>query len=381
MRGSKTEIAPGVWKLRVYSGRRPNGTPIQITKTVRASERRVGAGSRLADDELAKMVADVSAGRLTAGQETVATVLDLWLDHCESIGHSPTTLRKYRQLAEGVIRPELGKIRLSKLTARHLDQLYDKMTAKGNRPLTVRRLHTVLGAMLSQGERWNLVQVNVARKARPPTVHSEQVEAPDVTQVRALVTEAERVDPTLAVFVFIAALTGARRGELCALRWNDVDWRSGLLTIARSVYEIEGGGWGEKATKRQQVRRLSLDDVGLEVLHRHRSTVETVATDLGLEVRQDGFIFSRSPVGSEPIRPNVVTHFMADISKTLGFKTHFHALRHFSATELIAQGHDVRTVAGRLGHADASITLRVYSHVLPERDRQAAAALGRALAP
>ncbi|MGH9919557.1 MAG: tyrosine-type recombinase/integrase [Nitrososphaerales archaeon] len=67
----------------------------------------------------------------------------------------------------------------------------------------------------------------------------------------------------------------------------------------------------------------------------------------------------------------------------IGLKTHLHALRlrHFSAPELIAGGHDVRTVAGRLGHADASITLRVYSHVLPERDRQAAAALGRALAP
>jgi integrase len=142
-----------------------------------------------------------------------------------------------------------------------------------------------------------------------------------------------------------------------------VDWRSGLLTIARSVYEVDGGGWGEKATKRHQVRRLSLDEVGLAVLRRHRSSVEALAVDLNLKVRRDGFIFSRSPMGSEPIRPNVVIHFMANLSKTLGFKTHLHAIRHFSATELIAQGHDVRTVAGRLGHADASITLRVYSSV------------------
>jgi len=67
-------------------------------------------------------------------------------------------------------------------------------------------------------------------------------------------------------------------------------------------------------------------------------------------------------------------------AKAAGVKTHLHALRHFSATQLIAAGHDVRTVAGRLGHADASVTLRVYSHVLPERDREAAAALGRTLA-
>ena len=380
MRGSKSEISPGVWRLRVYAGRRPNGTPIQITKTVRAPERRKGAGERLADRELAKLVAEVDAGKVRIGSETVANLLDMWLEHCESIGHSPTTMKKYRQLAESVIRPQLGGIRLSKLTARHLDQLYAVMSAKGNKPLTVRRLHTVVGAMLSQGERWDMVTTNVARKARPPAVHAEQIEAPDADQVRSIITEADKKDPTIAALLFLGALTGARRGELCALRWPDLDWDAGVVTIARSVYELRGGIWGEKATKKHQVRRLSLGDIGLELLRRHRFAVESLASDLGLEVRPDAFMFSRSPVGAEPIRPEIVTKFMAAVAKKLGIATHLHALRHFSATELIAQGHDVRTVAGRLGHADASITLRVYSHVLPERDRDAAATLGKRLA-
>ena len=89
MRGSKKEISPGVWKLRVYAGRRPNGTPIQISKTVHAPERKLGAGARLADRELAKLVSDVSVGKVSAGRETVGTLLHLWLNHCESIGHSP----------------------------------------------------------------------------------------------------------------------------------------------------------------------------------------------------------------------------------------------------------------------------------------------------
>ncbi len=325
-------------------------------------------------------MSEVEAGKARPGTETVANLLDMWLEHCESIGHSPTTMRKYRQLAESVIRPELGRIRLSRLTARHLDQLYGTMTAKGNKPLTVRRLHTVIGAMLSQGERWDLVTTNVARKARPPAVHAEQIQAPDVQQVRAIIAAADQKEPTIAALLFVGALTGARRGELCALRWSDLDWNAGVLTIARSVYELQGGIWGEKATKRHQVRRLSLDEVGLELLRRHRHEVERLAADLELEVRPDAFMFSRSPVGAEPIRPEIVTKFMAAVVKKLGISTHLHALRHFSATELIAQGHDVRTVAGRLGHADASITLRVYSHVLPERDKEAAAALGRRLA-
>lgn len=364
----------------MYAGRRPNGTPLQITKTVHADQRRKGAGQRLADRELAKMVAEVESGRSKPGTETVANLLDMWLNHCESIGHSPTTMKKYRQLAESLIRPELGHLRLSRLTARHLDQLYSRMTAKGNKPLTVRRLHTVMSAMLSQAERWDMVSSNVARRARPPVVHTEQVEAPDVEQVRMIIAEADKKDPTIATLLFLAALTGARRGELCALRWSDLDWDAGTLTIARSVYELPGGVWGEKSTKKHQVRRLSLDEVGLEVLRRHRHVIQELAAHLELEVRPNAFMFSRSPVGSEPIRPEVLTKSMASIAKRLGITTHLHALRHFSATELIAQGHDVRTVAGRLGHADPSITLRVYSHVLPERDREAAAALGRRLA-
>jgi len=105
VRRSKKEISPGVWKLRVYAGRRPNGTPIQITKTVHATERKPGAGARLADRELAKLVSDVAGGKVSAGRETVGTLLDLWLNHCESTGHFPTTMRKYGQLAEAVVRP------------------------------------------------------------------------------------------------------------------------------------------------------------------------------------------------------------------------------------------------------------------------------------
>jgi len=378
--GSKTEIAPGVWKLRVYVGRRANGTPIQVSKTVHAPERRPGAGSRLADRELAKLVAQASAGRPRPGKQTMGDLLDMWLEHCESVGRSPTTLRKYRQMAEAVVRPELGHLRLSKLTARQLDVLYAKLTAKGNKPATVRRFHALIGAALAQAERWDLVEQNVARRARPPEVHSTQVSAPDVEQVRAIITEAEKVEPTFAALLFIGALTGARRGELCALRWSDLDPDTGTLTFARSVYETDGGGWGEKQTKTHAERRVALDELGLEVLRRHRETVEGLAADLGLELGPDGYMFSRSPVGAEPIRPDVVSKFTARVAKAAGVKTHLHALRHFSATQLIAAGHDVRTVAGRLGHADASVTLRVYSHVLPERDREAAAALGRTLA-
>lgn len=382
VRGSKVEISPGVWRLRVYTGRRPNGTPIQITKTVRAPERRKGAGSRLADNEMAKMLAAVDGGRVTTTSVTVSSLLDQWFEHLEAIGRSPTTLRKYRSIADTVLRPELGHVKLNKLTARQLDALYAKLTAKGNKPTTVRRVHALLSAALHQAERWDLVARSVARRATPPPIHAEQAESPSPDEVRALVAAAEELnEPGLATLLLLAALTGARRGELCALRWIDIDWDQGVVRIGRSVYETEGGGWDEKPTKTHQVRRIGLDALGLAALRRHRATCEALAQSLDLNIPPDAFMFSRSPQGTEPIRPDLVSKFTVRAAKRARVDTHLHALRHFSATQLIAGGHDVRTVAGRLGHADASITLRVYSHVLPERDREAAEALGQMLAP
>jgi integrase len=373
------EIRPGVWRLRVYAGRRANGSPIQITKTVTGPEAKWGSGIRLAGVELAKMRTKAASGTALTGMETVGDLLDRWLDHCDSIGRSPTTMRNYRSIVERAIRPELGNKRLSKLTAGDLDKLYAKLTAKGNAATTVRRVHALIGAALHSAERWDLVDKNVARRADPPPVRAAQVKAPSPKDVQALLVAAEKVEPGLAVLLLLAALTGCRRGELCALRWSDVDFKAGTLTIARSVYETAGGGWGEKGTKSHQVRKIGLDDLALEALRRHRDATRATARELSLKIPPDAFLFSRSPVGSEPIRPDVLTKFTARMATKAKVDTHLHALRRFSATQAISAGYDPVTVGGRLGHADPSITLRVYSHVLEQRDRELATTLGKTL--
>jgi integrase len=380
MKGTKTEVAPGVWRLRVYAGRRASGTPIQITKTVHAGDGRPGSGARTADRALAKMVAELDSGNRATGAMTVNQLLDQWLEHCAAVGRSPTTVRKYHYIADRIVRPELGRLRLTKLGPRDLDRLYAKLTAKGNAPATVRRVHALIGAALHQAERWELVDRNVARRAQPPEVRTKRVVAPSVQEVKRVLAVAEQADPTLAVMLTLAATSGARRGELCALRWSDLDWGLATLTIGHSVYEVQGGGWAEKDTKTHQERSIGLDEFTVTVLTAHRGRVEALAADLGLEVLPDGFLFSRSPVGAEPILPSVVTRFTSKVSKRASVDTYLHALRHFSATHAIASGFDPVTVGSRLGHADPSITLRVYAHALERRDRDLANALGKALA-
>ncbi|MHB8220775.1 MAG: tyrosine-type recombinase/integrase [Acidimicrobiales bacterium] len=384
MSGTKTEVRPGVWRLRVYAGRRANGTPIQIRKTLVTPEAgkgtaKQGDGIRLADRELAKMVADVSAGRLSGGATTVGQLLDRWLEHLDSIGRSPTTVREYRAIARRTVLPALGNLRLSKLTAAHLDTLYASLTAKGNKATTVRRVHALIGTALHQAERWDLVDQNVSKRASPPPIRPAPVTAPSPEEVLTIVEQAEQADPSLARMLLIAALTGARRGELCAIRWSDIDWETNTLTIARSIYEVVGGGWAEKSTKTHQERHVGLDDVAVDVFRRQREWVDGLAGQLDLVVHADGFIWSTSPVGAEPYRPNSITQFLRRTAKKAGVDTHLHALRHFSATQGIASGSDAVTMAGRLGHRDPSITLRVYSHALAQRDQEAAAAIGNTL--
>jgi len=383
MRGTKSERRPGVWKLRVYVGNRLDGTPIQVTKTLDTTggkgTAKPGSGSRLADRELAKMVADVSAGRLSDGATTVGQLLDRWLEHLDSIGRSPTTVREYKAIARRTVLPALGNVHLSKLPAAHLDAVYASLTAKGNKATTVRRVHALIGAALHQAERWDLVERNVSKRASPPPVRTVEVTAPSPEEVLAIIEQAEQVDPSLARMLLVAALTGARRGELCAIRWFDLDWETSTLTIARSVYEVVGGGWAEKSTKSHQARHIGLDNLAVETFHQQREWVDALATQLDVTVLGDGFVWSPSPVGAEPYRPDVLTRFASRTAKKAGVKTHLHALRHFSATQGIAGGTDVVTMAGRLGHRDPSITLRVYSHALAQRDQEAAKVIGDSL--
>ena len=380
MKGTKTEVAPGVWRLRVYVGRNAKGFPVQRSKTIHAPERKPGAGTRLADRELAKMIAEASQGRTAPGTETVGTLLERFIEHATAIGRSPTTLREYHRIAETVLRPELGRIKVVKLTAADLDRLYAKLTATGNKAITVRHVHALIGAALHQAEKWDLVDRNVSRQATPPAVHAGEIVAPRPDEVQRIIEVAEAIEPALASLLLLAALTGARRGELCALRWSDVDWNAGTLRIARSVYETPGGGWAEKGTKTHAARRIGLDELGLEILRRQRAAVAQLAEELGVTVAPDAFLFSRSPAGLEPIRPDVLSKFTKRVATKAGVDTHLHALRHFSATQAIAAGFDAVTVGARLGHADPSITLRVYSHVVEQRDRELAASLGRTLA-
>jgi site-specific recombinase XerD len=136
----------------------------------------------------------------------------------------------------------------------------------------------------------------------------------------------------------------------------------------------------EKDTKTHQMRRLALDPATVEVLAEHRARYRALCREVETAPRQDAFLFSYRPEHDRPCDPSGVTHRYARMCTELGIDSHLHVLRHYSATELLTAGVDLRTVAGRLGHGGGgATTLRVYAAWVGESDRRAAQLLGERL--
>jgi Phage integrase family len=136
----------------------------------------------------------------------------------------------------------------------------------------------------------------------------------------------------------------------------------------------------EKDTKTHQSRRVTLDEVTVEVLAEHKACCEQRAAVCGVAVDAKGFVFSTSPDGTQPLLPNTVSGRVSQLSKRLGLAVNLRDLRHYAATEMLTNGVDLRTTAGRLGHG-GSTTLKVYTHFLPAPDLRAAQVLAKSLPP
>ena len=177
------------------------------------------------------------------------------------------------------------------------------------------------------------------------------------------------------LFVWLAMTTGARRGELCAVRWERIDFAAGVLTIRTSIADVDGQCW-EKDTKDHQQRRIVLDAQTLGLLRAllvHRAK-EAEALEIALP--EDGFVFSTDHDGATWPKPTTATRRFSRMCAGLGYSIHLHQLRHYSATELVSGGVDIRTVAGRLGHGGGGVTtLRFYTAWVAEADQRASRAL------
>ncbi|MCW2610637.1 MAG: hypothetical protein JWM15_1883 [Cryptosporangiaceae bacterium] len=357
---------------------------------------------REAERVLTRLLAEADAWKTAHTKATFGALLDRWL-----AGHeiALTTRDTYGSLIRNHIRPALGSMPLTKLhrgAAQILEGFYADLRrcsrccdrrpfvehrASGGhdctelrcaphrcRPLSassVRQIHAIISGALGAAVRWGWLPFNPAEAARVPAKLRPQPDPPSPRDAARIIEAAWERDDEWGLYVWLAMVTGARRGELLALRWRHIDLDAAMLTVRRN-YVRAGGAGHDKDTKSHQMRRLSIDEVTVGLIRRHRESCEQFLAILGVPLTADLYVFSAVPDHSRPRDPSSTTRRYQRMVTALGIGTHLHELRHYSATELLTAGVDLRTVAGRLGHGDGTTTLRHYAAWVAAADQQAA---------
>lgn len=328
---------------------------------------------RDADRALARLFVATEVEHVTR-DATVEQLLARWMDLVEA-DLSPTTVREYRRVIRARIVPAIGAVAIGDLGPERLDAFYRGMVAGGLSPSSVVRIHAVIRRALSQAVKWGWLDSNPAARATTPRARAKRHELPPLDVVIGLIEKAAADDEDFGLLARVAAATGMRRGELVGLRWSKITLKPPSILVDAAVVDV-AGRLMEREPKWQSRRRVSLDDATALLLELHLERVHERA-GLGCTTLLPGaFVWSLDLDGARPIRPEMVTARWRRLCRAQGVACRFHDLRHFSASQLIAAGVDVRTVAGRLGHANPSTTLSIYAHAFEARDVGAAQLLG-----
>lgn len=366
--GSVRQLSGGRWRITVSAGVDPvSAKRRQVVRHVRGSRDE-------AEIARAQLLIDVGRGEHVGHDGTLDDLIDARLRVAKL---SPSTRRDYGYARRHV--GALGAMPLWKVRASHLDELYARLDAAGLGPDRIRRVHGILRRSFAQAVKWGWIARNPAVDASPPPPGRAEIVPPSVTEVQRVLA---RADGDLLAYLRLEVSLGARRGEMLALRWGDVDLAARSVLVHRAL--VDGGrgvGLVAKGTKTGRRRTpVALDDATVAVLREHRSRAIERALAAGVTLGADAYVFARDPAGASPWRPDSTSRRFRHLCDGLGLDhVRLHDLRHFVATQMIAAGIDIRTVSNRLGHARTSTTLDMYAAAVPAADRAAVDLLAHVL--
>lgn len=273
--------------------------------------------------------------------------------------------------------PHIGRVPLRNLTVTHLEDLYARLRSSGRHdggplaPKTVLNVHQILRTALGDAERAGLVHRNVARLMDPPG-HGAAPEQRCWNEHELGQFLQVAIEHRLGPAIWLAAMTGMRRGEVLGLRWSDIDLDTATLSIRRSV-SCTGYQVHTTPTKTRTSRRaIDLDQQTAAVLREWRHhQLEELGT-----ITADGSVFTR-PDG-QPVHPHTLSQTVARLQRAAGVPSiRLHDLRHTHATLMLKHGIPLKVVSERLGHSTPAFTMAVYQHVLPGMQRDAANTFAR----
>ena len=302
-------------------------------------------------------------------RQTVGQFLGRWLQDSAKPTVRASTYTSYEVFVRLHIVPTLGRVPLQQLTPQQIQTLLNQKHDSGLSNRSVQYIHAVLRRALGQAYKWGLVPRNVATLVDPPRVKHSEVQPWTPDQARAFLTfvKGDRLEARYSV----ALALGLRRGEAIGLRWADVDLDNGTLTVRAALQRI-GGKLQLVETKTDKSRRtIQLPKVAIAALKEHRIRQLEERLLAGSQWRDSGMVFT-STIGT-PLEPrNVNRRFDQLIKKAEVPRIRFHDLRHTCASLLLVQGVPMRVVMEIRGHSRIAVTMDIYSHVLPELQRDAA---------
>jgi integrase len=363
-----------LWAAVVYQGKRVarNGKLRDSYRWIRGFRTQ-----KAAQTELNKLLKSIDDGTyVELSKQTISEYLDRWLTTLKP-NLAPKTFERYKQLVSVNINPKLGPIKLTKLQPVQIAEFYTWSSAGGNRRTgeglsarTVLHIHRLLRKALQQAVIWQLRPTNPADAVEAPRPEEKEMQPIDEDRAVLLIQSAENTDMYIPILTGLC--TGLRRGELLAIRWTDLDLDNARLTINQSLSQTREGGWFFKSPKNKSSRRtITLPAALVDALREHRERQQRIKDLFGPGYPKYDLVIPL-PDGT-PWPPDRFTDAYVAFARRVGAEgIRFHDLRHTHASELLSAGTPVKTVSKRLGHANATVTMNIYAHLLSGDDERAA---------
>lgn len=379
------------WQLIVETGFDTEGNRKRIYREFIGTKKQ-------AEREEARLYSEAKRGFVAdPGKLTVEELLTRWFNTKKEKLARKTALR-YDGIIKDHLVPGLGTIRVSKLSAMHIDEFLTKERTEGRKDKkkkalgtglsesSLKQAYNILHSALEKAIDWDLLNVNPCRKVEKPKLKPSQVKILETTQVLPML-EALR-GQYIFMPAYISIFTGMRLGEILALTWNDVDLTKGLIYVSVSSDQVKADDPTYKDPKtRKGKRAIAITKRFVKELKEQKKQLAKMKLEAGGEIKAGGkweehdLVCPRWDEPGKPINPPSFSGRFSEVMEELGYKITFHGLRHTHASLLIQAKEQPKVISDRLGHTNIGVTMDTYGHLMPGAQEEAATKLDALLFP
>lgn len=350
------------WLVRIYLGTDLKGKRSYYSKTINGTKKEAQA-------YLNKLLLEKDTGTFNRPTKLFVTdLLSQWLNNAVKQRVRDNTFHSYKYIVNKYIEPYIGKYKLSQLTPALIQEFYSKLLDTGISSRTVRYAHTLLKNALDQAIEWEILTKNPANKVTLPRQQKNEMKCLSPKEAEIFIN-AIVYSKWKALFSLLLT-SGMRPGEALGLKWQDFNFNNNKVTICRTLVRV-GVGWSLEEPKTRQSRRtIPIPPGTMQDIKEHQED-QLEQIKQSSTYNNQGFVFANGN-GDPLVERNIVSRHFKPILEREGLPNiRLYDLRHTCATLLLYREVNPKIVSERLGHASTTLTMDIYSHVLPDMQQEA----------